>query len=1024
MLNQLITAFHSLDLDPTAEELADVLWLALQIRRPMLTGHQLRPAEERTVEQSPENRPSMKPPPMPRPKADRQEEIQTDTATTDDSFLLYPGSPGKKTSSGLPFRTPAARMLPHALKLARALRPLKQWMASRTVYQLNEAATIEQIAETQIWLPVLQGIPERRFEMALVIENSHSMEIWPSVIAEFRRLLENHGAFRNVQTWELKSEEGKVHLYAKTHATSARSRSCKELLDPTQRRLILVVSDGVSSAWYTGQITKLLEYWGQHHPVAILQMLPQRLWRGTGLSQGLRVNLRATVANVTNRQLGDDAAESWLKDNIPKGIKVPIVTLEAESLNYWAKLVTGKGENWVQGVIFEPSTAKLEREVTATSAPTLTATERVRRFNALASPLAQQLAGYLAAAPLTLEVMRLVQQVMLPESGQIHLAEVFLGGLLKRENVAWVKYDFHDGVREILLDSRSVLEGIEVLKVVSAFIERRWGCALDFGAWLENPAGVEVELDEESWPFAKVAVEVLRRLGGEYANLAQQVVVKKKEVEANKANANEGDNLEWPTREFDLSSKYPYGQGLLDPNVFFGREKEIDHLLSKLEKTHFLAVVGSQGVGKTSLVMNGLVGGLHSGLFHGMCWQVVVLRPGNSPFVKLANGLVKENTALKYSSELQARLRSDPNSLDEILEESPLPERTNLLIFIDQFEDLFYYSQEEKEIAEFVSWLLASCQHKKVYVVITMRPEFLAKAAQFDGLINATSEGFFLVPPLRRNQLREAIENPARVFGGQVEPALVDQLLKDMENNQDSLFLMQFVLNQMWLYSVARENRPILTLEIYEKIGGLTGALSDIAEQVYANLDSWQQKIAEILFCSLVEYEIESGCFYRRPVSLNKTAELVGFTWQAVAEVVHKFRSSQLLSSLETRLERDSIITITDESLIRYWPRLIHWAQNENEFAKHYRRLEEAAVRWKEGRAVLLVTFVDLIIALDWRERVQQLYTTPTQFAAWASRYGQHFDLTMHFLESSKRAQQEEEQQGEPWWKKFGRGDK
>jgi hypothetical protein len=207
---------------------------------------------------------------------------------------------------------------------------------------------------------------------------------------------------------------------------------------------------------------------------------------------------------------------------------MPVVTLETESLNYWAKLVMGKGENWVQGVIFEPSTVKLEREVTATTAAsTLTATERVKRFNALASPLAQQLAGYLAAAPLTLEVMRLVQQVMLPASGQIHLAEVFLGGLLKRENVTWVKYDFHDGVREILLDARSVLEGIEVLKVVSEYIKQRLGGALDFGAWLENPAGVEGRLDEESRPFAMVAAGVLRRLGGEYAQLALRAEVEK-----------------------------------------------------------------------------------------------------------------------------------------------------------------------------------------------------------------------------------------------------------------------------------------------------------------------------------------------------------------------------------------------------------------------------------------------------------------------------------------------------------------
>ncbi len=538
MLNPLITALHSLDLDPTAEELAEVLWLALQMRR----AKPLKPLSQRLwlalqirmamllkpFFQGLKNSQSLKSLPMFRKETGRQEETQIDTVKTDDSFSLYPSSPGKKNRSGLPFRTPAARMLPHALKLARALRPLKQWVTSRTIYQINEAATIEQIAETQIWLPILQGIPERRFDMMLVVENSGSMEIWPPVIAEFQKLLENLGAFRKVQTWELRVAEGKVQLYTQTHTTT-RSRHGKELLDPTQRRLILVVSDAVSAAWYNGQITELLEYWGHHHPVAILQMLPQRLWRGTGFSEGLRVNVRATVANVANRQLSDDSADAWLTDDIPKGIKVPIVTLEAESLNNWAKLVMGKGDNWVQGVIFESSRLSSKQEVTPSPASSgsgeVTAAQRVQRFVALASPLAQQLAGYLAAAPLTLEVMRLVQQVMLRESGQIHLAEVFLGGLLKREEVSWVKYDFHDGVREILLDSRLVPEGIEVLKVVSMFIERRLGCALDFKAWLENPAGTQVVLEEGSRPFAKVACKVLKRLGGEYATLAQQVEV-------------------------------------------------------------------------------------------------------------------------------------------------------------------------------------------------------------------------------------------------------------------------------------------------------------------------------------------------------------------------------------------------------------------------------------------------------------------------------------------------------------------
>lgn len=512
MLEKLIRALQAVDLDPTAEELADLLWLALRMRGPMPLTPTAPPqptpaaAEEKSERPPTKDSQSFTSPPTP-----------TDTSETDGTVPLYPQvSPEKLIPGRLPFRTPAARMLPHALSLARALRPLMQQVASRTIYQLNELATIEWIAETQIWLPVLQGVPERRFDIALVIENSGSMEIWPPVIAEFRHLLENHGAFRNVQTWELRYEETQLHLYKSIHSPPARPRHYKELLDPMQRRLIIVVSDSISSAWYTGEMAQLLACWGDYHTVAILQMLPQRLWRGTGLSQALRVNLRATVANATNRQLSDDAAESWLAEDIPKGIKVPLVTLEAESLGNWANLVAGKGDRWVQGVIFESQFDHSEPIVTASSSSEkLSAEQRVQRFYAMASPLAQRLASYLAEMPLTLEVMRLVQQRMLPTSGQIHLAEVFLGGLLKREGAGW--FDFHEGVRELLSVPSTVPK--DVHKEVSDFIERRLGSVRDFQAQL----GSTTEDNKGNRPFAAIAAKVLKRLREEYAGLALQI---------------------------------------------------------------------------------------------------------------------------------------------------------------------------------------------------------------------------------------------------------------------------------------------------------------------------------------------------------------------------------------------------------------------------------------------------------------------------------------------------------------------
>ena len=143
------------------------------------------------------------------------------------------------------------------------------------------------------------------------------------------------------------------------------------------------------------------------------------------------------------------------------------------------------------------------------------------------SPLAQELAGYFAAAPLTVEIMRLVQQVMLPHSGQTHLAEVFVSGLLKRHVMAPedpLYYDFYEGVRERLLDLIGNSLAVEVLLRMSRFVDERTGYSLDFRALIEDPHGVgRIALDERTQYFARIGAKVLRRLGGVYEALANRL---------------------------------------------------------------------------------------------------------------------------------------------------------------------------------------------------------------------------------------------------------------------------------------------------------------------------------------------------------------------------------------------------------------------------------------------------------------------------------------------------------------------
>jgi tetratricopeptide (TPR) repeat protein len=496
-----------------------------------------------------------------------------------------------------------------------------------------------------------------------------------------------------------------------------------------------------------------------------------------------------------------------------------------------------------------------------------------------------------------------------------------------------------------------------------------------------------------------------------------------------------------------MSSEFPY-PGLRpfardETDIFFGREEHTDQLIDRLGHLHFVAVVGPSGCGKSSLVRTGLLAGLEAGFLSsaGARWCVAELRPGNHPFANLTDALLTDNalgseyvghvtsyftepaetaaflSAGSHRAMLQAQLRRGPFSIHELLEYVPLPQHTRLLILVDQFEEIFRYYQQgaEDEAAAFVSLLLASSQHPDVYVVTTMRSDFLGDCALFHGLPEAINHGLYLAPRLNREQLRAAIEEPAAVFEGKIEPVLVNHLLNDAGNNPDQLPVLQHALMRMWTMastpsSAAGDNGTTdgvtLTMNHYRQIGGLDAALSQHADEAYNQLDPTQQKIAELMFRSLSERSDRRDT--RRPVALGEVAELATVPWPQVAAVVEVFRQegrSFLTPPVGRELAPDSVLDISHESLIRQWGRLQEWTTQEAEAAELYQRLEDSACRWEKGQAALWRT-PELENALAWRERA-----APT--AEWAKRYGQHFDLAMRFLKASAARQQEEEQQAE-----------
>ncbi len=460
-----------------------------------------------------------------------------------------------------------------------------------------------------------------------------------------------------------------------------------------------------------------------------------------------------------------------------------------------------------------------------------------------------------------------------------------------------------------------------------------------------------------------------------------------------------------------------------EDHLFFGRETQIDELLRKLRTEHFLAVVGSSGSGKSSLVKSGLLPSLHSGYMAsvGSFWNVEVFRPGRDPIGNMSAALArmaimgeKGHSSDEANSEsndeaiIEATLRRSRRGLVEMRQQSNLEPQENLLLVVDQFEELFRFhehdqgnSHSQRDDILFINLLLFACQQQeaRIFIVLTMRSDFLGECTEFRGLPEAINQSQYLIPRMTREQRKAAITGPVAVGGASITPRLVTRLLNDVGDNPDQLPILQHALMRTWdHWEKSAHAEGALDIPHYEAIGTMKEALSLHAEEAFAEIkDNRLKGITAGIFRALTDRG-EMGQGIRRPIKLKEICELTAVSKEVAVGIIDLFRThgrSFLMPPAGVTIDHETVIDISHESLMRIWARLIQWVKEENQSSEIYLRLAAAAARYQEGQAGLWQG-PELELALRWQAEAK-----PTLL--WAQRYDPSYERAMSFLMHSRK---------------------
>jgi WD40 repeat protein/DNA-binding SARP family transcriptional activator len=356
-----------------------------------------------------------------------------------------------------------------------------------------------------------------------------------------------------------------------------------------------------------------------------------------------------------------------------------------------------------------------------------------------------------------------------------------------------------------------------------------------------------------------------------------------------------------------------------DADLFFGRERLVEELVGRLADTSLLALVGPSGSGKSSL--------LRAGLLPALGGEAVVLRPGEHPGEALGAALAR------------------------------LPPEQRAVLAVDQLEEVFAPAVGEAERRAFVEALVEAVwePERRTLVLLALRADFFGRLAPYGGLADLIGASQVLLGPLTRTELRRAIEGPAARAGLEVEQRLVDALVDDVPGEAGGLPLLSTALVDVW----RERDGATLTLEAYERTGGVRGAVAHHAETAFRSLDGDGQAAARRVLLRLVAGGGGEALTRRRATrdELDADDELVAGVLAALVE-------RRLIVAAGDGVE------LVHEALLERWPRLAEWVEEDVQGRRLHRHLAHAAAEWETaGRDTgELYRGARLAAALEWAD--------------------------------------------------------